>query len=151
MKLFMKIIPYQLIVVTQCFFTSQRDFNLNKLSVILIPILNWNSIYLIPSGTVLEYHSTSIALLKTRSCIQFHKNVLFIAKCFQWKQLVQNSCSYPLIKNNDDHIFFDSQLIWSRMSLTTGSQWNCYSQWNCSWISFHINWSFKDQKLHPIP
>ena len=107
--------------------------------------------HLTPKWTVLEYHSTPSALLKTRSCIQFHKNVLFIAKCFQLKQLVQNSCSYPLIKNNDDHIFFDSQLIWSRMSLTIGSQWNCYSQWNCSWISFHINCSFKDQKLHPIP
>ena len=59
-----------------CFLWFPRDFILNNLSMIPFHILNYKLIDLIPNETVFEYHSTSIALLKT-NWFSFHTNVSF--------------------------------------------------------------------------
>jgi hypothetical protein len=117
MKLFMKIIPYdQLLGDTQCFFSFQRDFNLNKLSVILIRILNWNSIYLIPSGTVLEFvlriWSASELNLNRLSMIPLLTLIDWNGNRLPWFHFIHNWIEIECHSTITSMYFLNSQYNW---------------------------------------
>ena len=130
----------------QCWNKYHTDVSFDSQGLSVIPFHFLKSIDLTPNEAVLEYHSTSIALLKTINWIPFHTNVSFdfqvipisIWTSYQWFLLkfsirIQLMPMYSLIANWIfwiDSVFFSFDLIDTIVSFNSQLNWKTYNR-NC--------------------
>ena len=103
MPLLLLILAILIEATCQCYLFLCLNRNKLKSWYSLIP--NWfkedcHSL-VIPNGALLDYHSTSIAMLKTISSIQLHATVSFDSWGISIETtIVKDTCSYPVIEIN---------------------------------------------------